>query len=58
MKKGVVILIICLALLFAAFLAFEYSGSICFGEEGLIDKAREEIPIADADTIELIIVGK
>ena len=58
MKKGIVILIICLALLFAAFLAFEYSGSICFGEEGLIDKAREEIPIADADTIELIIVGK
>lgn len=33
MKKGVVILIVCMAVLFAAVLAFEYSGSICFGEE-------------------------
>ena len=58
MKKGVIILIICLAVLFAAIFAFEYPSSICSGEEGLIDKARDEIPIADADTIELVIAGK
>ncbi|MBE6506529.1 MAG: hypothetical protein E7Z72_01205 [Methanocorpusculum parvum] len=58
MKKGVVILIICLALVCIGIFAFEYSSSICSGEEGLIDKARDEIPIADADTIELVIAGK
>ena len=58
MRKGVVILIICLAIVCIAVPVVSYYGSICYGEEGLIEKAREEIPVADADTIEIVIVGK
>lgn len=33
-------------------------GKKYIGEEGLLTKAREEIPVANADTIDLVIAGK
>lgn len=58
MKKGIVILILCLVCLCLAVPAVAVLSTVIEGEDGLIAKARKEIPIADADTIELRIAGK
>ena len=58
MKKGAVILILCLVCLCIAVPAAVMLSTVIEGDDGLIEKARQEIPIADADTIELVIVGK
>ena len=58
MKKGIIILILCLLGLCIAIPAVTVFGGVIEGEEGLIEKAREEIPVADAENIELVIAGK
>ena len=58
MKKGIIILVLCLLCLCIAVPAVTVFGGVIEGEEGLIEKAREEIPVADAETIELVIAGK
>lgn len=58
MKKGLIILILCLVCACIAVPAVAVLGSVIEGDAGLIEKARKEIPVAEADTIELVIVGK
>ena len=58
MKKGIIILILCLICLCIAVPAVISFGGVIEGEEGLIEKARKEIPVAEADTIDLIIAGE
>ena len=58
MKKGITILVLCMLCLCLAVPAVLVFGEIITDDAGMIEKARKEIPIADADTIELVIVGK
>ena len=58
MKKGIIILILCLICLCIAVTAVISFGGVIEGEEGLIEKARKEIPVAEADTIDLVIAGE
>lgn len=58
MKKGIVFLILCLVCVCIAVPVVAVFNGVIEGEEELIEKAREEIPIAESDTIALQIAGK
>ena len=58
MKKRILICVFVLLVVICLISVFAVQSSKIVGEEELIAKARKEINLAEADTIEMVIAGK